>query len=454
MLVWRSLGSRGCVQLQNDWRLEAVANACRNLLTASLEGCKFEQTTIHFIISRNPRLAQLNISGLKTAGNRTCRLISKSCLLLESLNVSWCSGMDARGVKKIIEECKNLRELRACEVTRFNEPGPMQAIFKSNKLEVLHLGACESIDDAAIAIMVEGVDPEVDPFTNKPKAPPRKLVDLDLSRCSNLTDQALRSLAGNVPNLEALQLGGCVSLTDSGLTTLLPTLGKLTHLDLEECSELTDTTLLALARGPAAKKLEHVQCSYCENMGDQGMTEIIRKCPGLRNLEMDNSDSPNDLYGGLEANFGITARVSDQVLGEAAHAVRHRLSPPNSPPVPGSCSPRVALRLVVYDCAGITWPGVRDILARNADSTPSTFKPELIQLKCFYGWQQTVDEHMKRVLRGDRDSANRLESKWAEHMMLSEDTTLGRRRRRRQALWDDGDQFIGRRRGRSGCVIC
>ena len=162
----------------------------------------------------------------------------------------------------------------------------------------------------------------------------------------------------------------------------------------------------------------------------------------------------NDLYGGLEANLGITARVSDLVLGEAAHAVRHRLSPPNSPPVPGSCSPRVALRLVVYDCAGITWPGVRNILACNADSTPSTFKPELIQLKCFYGWQQTVDEHMKRVLRGDRDSANRLESKWAEHMMLGGDTTLGGRRRRGRPLWDDGDQFTGRRRGRSGCVIC
>ncbi|KAG0636256.1 hypothetical protein HOY80DRAFT_1089609 [Tuber brumale] len=432
----RNLNLRGCVQLQNDWRLEAAANACRNLLTASLEGCKFEQITIHSIISRNPRLAQLNISGLKTASNRTCRLISKSCPLLESLNVSWCSSMDARGIRKIIEECKNLRELRACEITRFNEPGPMQTIFKSNKLEVLHLGACASIDDAAIAVMVEGVDPEVDPFTNKPKAPPRRLVDLDLSKCSNLTDQALRSLAGSVPNLEALQLGGCVSLTDSGFAALLPTLGKLTHLDLEECSELTNATLLALARGPAANKLEHLQCSYCENMGDQGMTEIIRKCPGLRNLEMDNT------------------RVSDLVLCEAAHAVRHRLSPPNSPLVPGSCSPRVALRLVVYDCANITWPGVRDILARNADSTLSTFKPELIQLKCFYGWQQTVDEHMKRVLRGDRDSANRLERKWAEHMMLSEDTTLGRRRRRRQALWDGGDEFIGRRRGGSSCVIC
>jgi F-box and leucine-rich repeat protein 2/20 len=158
----------------------------------------------------------------------------------------------------------------------------------------------------------------------------------------------------------------------------------------------------------------------------------------------------------------LLARISDVVLAEAAHAVRHRLSHPNSPQIPGSCSPRVALRLVIFDCASVTWTGVRDILARNAECRNSNFKPELIQLKCFYGWQMTVDEHMKRVLRGDRESANRLENKWAEHMLASEDSGSGRRRRRRQAgqAWDNGDDFImgvgGGRRSRRGasCVIC
>jgi F-box/leucine-rich repeat protein 2/20 len=74
-------------------------------------------------------------------------------------------------------------------------------------------------------------------------------------------------------------------------------------------------------------------------------------------------------------------------------------------------------------------------------------------MKCFFGWQMTVDEHMRRVLRGDKEGAKKLEVKWAEHMTMSEDNGLGRRRRRRHALWDDGDDS-GRRRVRSGCVIC
>jgi F-box/leucine-rich repeat protein 2/20 len=216
-------------------------------------------------------------------------MVAQSCPLLESLNVSWCSGLDARGIRKVVETCKNLRELRACEVSKFNERGPLQALFKANKLEVLHLSGCERIDDASIRILVEGSGPDLDPFNVKPPAPPRKLVDLNLSGCSHLTDSALRSLAGHVPNLEALQLGGCAALTDLGFIALLPTLPKLTHLDIEECSELTNTTLSALARGPASKQLQHLQCSYCENMSDQGVIEIICRSPNLRNLEIDNS---------------------------------------------------------------------------------------------------------------------------------------------------------------------
>ena len=238
---------------------------------------------------RNPHLVHLNIAGLTTATNSTCRMIAQSCPLLESLNVSWCSSLDARGIKRVVEVCRGLRELRACEVSKFNEKAPLQALFKANKLEVLHLSGCERVDDASIRTMVEGSEPNLDPFNTKPPVPPRKLVDLNLTGCSLLTDSALRCLAGRVPNLETLQLGGCTALTDTGFVALLPTLPKLTHLDIEECSELTNTTLQALARGPAAKQLQHLQCSYCEQMSDQGVMEVICRSPNLRNLEIDNS---------------------------------------------------------------------------------------------------------------------------------------------------------------------
>lgn len=48
----------------------------------------------------------------------------------------------------------------------------------------------------------------------------------------------------------------------------------------------------------------------------------------------------------------------------------------------------------------------------------------------------TVDEHTKRVLRGDLASATRLDRKWADYMMATEEAGAagaGARRRRRRA---------------------
>lgn len=106
-------------------------------------------------------------------------------------------------------------------------------------------------------------------------------------------------------------------------------------------------------------------------------------------------------------------------------------------------------------------------MARNVESAShptDTHKPDLVQLKCFYGWQPMVDAHMTRVLRGDAASlasANRLETKWAEHMMGAEEggSGIGRRRRRaREAALFGGDEdedfgFGGRRRSRGACVV-
>jgi F-box/leucine-rich repeat protein 2/20 len=81
----------------------------------------------------------------------------------------------------------------------------------------------------------------------------------------------------------------------------------------------------------------------------------------------------------------------------------------------------------------------------------------------------TVDEHMKRVLRGDLPAAGRLERKWAEYMMANEEAGAGgagirrRRRRAREAQMMHADEEEGgvgmggigrRRRARSnGCSI-
>jgi F-box/leucine-rich repeat protein 2/20 len=487
----RDLNLRGCIQLQEAWISdgERISDACRNLVNISIEDCRIDKTSIRYFLIRNPNLVHINLSGLTTVTNSAMKIISQSCPNLEYLNVSWCKAVDTKGLKRVVASCPRLKDLRAGELLGFDDDGFMLELFKTNKLERLILSHCSSLTDASLKALLHGVNPEIDFLTDRPIVPPRKLRHLDLSRCRGLTDVSLKHLAHNVPNLEGLQLSHCPNFGDDALSEVIRTTLRLTHLDLEELENLTNAALLELSKAPCATHLEHLNISYCEKLGDTGMLQILKNCPRLRSLDLDNT------------------RVSDLTIMEICAQVRKRGF--------GSRTPRLGLRVAVFDCGNITWAGVREVLSSNtfvprlgqsttasAPSQSDTSLPtppgsttplpsallasvisfgtemypkEIIQLKCFYGWQMTVDEHTKRVLRGNLAAAIRLERKWADYMMANEEAGAGgagaRRRRRRareverlyNADEDDGDGYgpaglgpLGgrRRRARSGgCVV-
>ncbi|QSZ34933.1 hypothetical protein DSL72_007795 [Monilinia vaccinii-corymbosi] len=448
----KDLNLRGCIQVEHYKRADIVVKACKNLINATLEGCRnFQKATLHNLLRSNGRLTNLNLTGLSAVTNATCKIIAQSCPHLTMFNVSWCTHMDALGLQLVIEGCPKLKDLRAGEVRGLDDEDLAQAIFETNRLERLVLSGCTELTDTILETMIHGKDPELDPFTDAPMVPQRKLRHLDLSRCSELTDAGVKSLAYLCRNLEGLQLSGCVGLTDGALQDILANTPHLTHLDLEDLNELTNDLLSDhLAKAPCAPVLQHLSISYCESLGDTGMLPVIRACTGLQNIDMDNT------------------RISDLVLAEAATVVRLR----SSRTTKLQSRPRTGLRMVVFDCSNVTWTGIREVLSRNSevtkpgDSNPGwTFPTEIITLKCFYGWQLTVDEHTKRVLRGDLPAAARLERKWVEYMMANEEAGVGgaglrrRRRRAREAQMMHADEEEGgvamggvgrRRRARSG----
>jgi F-box and leucine-rich repeat protein 2/20 len=71
------------------------------------------------------------------------------------------------------------------------------------------------------------------------------------------------------------------------------------------------------------------------------------------------------------------------------------------------------------------------------------YPSQIIHLKAFYGWQQTVEEHYKRCSTARWGAAARLEHKWAEWMVASQEVgSIGggwssRRRRRRAREAED-----------------
>ncbi|KAL1844022.1 hypothetical protein VTJ49DRAFT_5773 [Mycothermus thermophilus] len=441
----KDLNLRGCLQVEHDHKTEAMVDACQNLVNATLEGCRtLKRPTLHRLIRTNNKLAYLNLTGLSIVSNTTCEIIAESCPQLEVLNVSWCKHMDAGGIHKIIESCPKLRDLRAGEVKGFNNTDLAEAIFRTNNLERLVLPGCDDLDDKALITMVQGRNPEIDVLTDIPMVPPRRLRHLDLSRCSRLSNHGIKALAHLVPDLQGLQLAGFAHLHTEGLAPVLATTPRLTHLELEECAELTNAILSPhLANAPCAPHLQHLGIGYCERLGDKGILPVLRACTSLRSVVMDNT------------------RISDLALAEAAAMVRERsvrrvvsVAEGEAPP-----KPVITLNLVVYDCVNVTWTGVREVLSRNADPPPSpapsqatphpavttttttTTRPqvqkEIISLKCFHNYQQTVDEHTKRVLANNLVAARRLERKWAEYMQANVEAEAGvsmaggRRRRRR-----------------------
>lgn len=457
----RDLNLRGCVQLREQWSKKGLIDACRNLENFSLEGCRIDRTSINCFLLQNKSLVHVNLSGLAGATNAAMKILANHCPRVEHLNVSWCNNIDARGIRRVVEGCPRLRDLRAGEVRGWDDVGFMTELFKRNTLERLVLMNCDSLNDDSLAALVHGVDPEIDLLTDRPVVPPRRLKHLDLTRCRGITDAGVKKLAGNVPFLEGLQLSKCHSLSDDALTALLPTLPVLTHLDLEEVDAITNAVLKSLATSPSAPHLRHLCISYCELLGDAGMLPVLKSCPRLCKLEMDNT------------------RISDLVLAEAAAVLRARNL--SARPLGKTERPSVGMHIVAYDCSNVTWTGVREVLSRNAEisrpshslSPSSSFSSsspprEIISLKCFYNWQPTVDEHTKRVLRGDFAAAARLERKWADWMMMNEEAGVGgtgaRRRRRRareaQVLHADEEEggagMVGgrRRRARSGPGGC
>lgn len=419
----KDLNLRGCVQVEHYKRAEVVVKACKNLINATLEGCRnFQKATLHNLLKSNGRLANLNLTGLSAVTNATCKIIAQSCPHLEMFNVSWCTHMDALGLQLVIQGCPKLKDLRAGEVRGLENEDLALLIFETNQLERLVLSGCTDITDNILKTMIHGKNPELDVFTDAPLVPQRKLRHLDLSRCNRLTDAGVKSLAHVCGGLEGLQLSGCLALTDSALEAVLATTPRLTHLDLEDLIELTNNLLSNhLAKAPCASTLQHLSLSYCENLGDAGMLPVIRACTSLQNIDMDNT------------------RISDLILAEAATMVRLRSSRTTN----SRSRPSTGLRMVVFDCSNVTWTGIREVLSRNSEITKPdndvnryTFPTEIITLKCFYGWQLTVDEHTKRVLRGDLSAAARLERKWTEYMMANEEAGAdgaGIRRRRRRA---------------------
>ncbi|KAH0606992.1 uncharacterized protein H6S33_002980 [Morchella sextelata] len=407
----RHLNLRGCLQLAADWRQDATYSAPRNLRSVILEGAQPSKAALGAIVHRNAALVRLDVSGCRALTFSVARLIATSLPALEAADVSWCAGLEARGLKRIVEGCGRLRELRACGVNGVEDATVMSAIHSANRITRLDMNSCAGLTDDAIRTLCLG--PYHHSSSGAAPPPPRRLTWLAVSSCPRITDAALHVLAAHAPHLEGFEAAADVGVTDAGLAALFGGARGLSHVDVEGCVAVSDAAVTALARHG---KVVYLNVGSCADVGDGGVVEVLRRCAGVRCVEADGT------------------AVTDRVLDEAVRAVRYR----------GVAE----VALAVYDCPGVTWEGVRAVMGQNSGGVGGRVK-----VKCYFGWQAVVDTHWERCGRGEMGDAEKVERAWAAFMGGEEG---GRRRRRRGGawMWEGGAGAGVDRRGRGRCVVC
>ena len=453
----RHLNLRGCVQLKpND--LFYLATRTTNLVSLSLEGCQIkDSSSLSSLLSQNPFLQTLDVSGLLGMTDEVAAKIAKNCPDLEVLDLGWCGKLSGMGLLDIVSFCTKIQRLRLCESSAFNGHQTqeiMLALRDLEDLQVLVLSGCRHLTDELLRFYLRGH--QLDPPLEDEEIYPLPIRQLNLSRIPSLSDATLRNLAGATPYLQRLELAGSTNgtaYTNAGFAALLPHIPDLTHLDLEDNHLITDATLQLLASLPIAKSLIHLQFSYCLEITDSGLVRILQCCTHLRNLEVDNT------------------QAGDGMLMEAPRLVSRRSSLE-----PSSTHAPVGLRIAAYDCGSITWVGISEILAQNIhlarahnnprrNSTNSIFHNDsyssptpIIRLKCTFEWQRLVDAHTRRCLRGEYAAAEKIGLGFSRWMMEeAEEGAWGgharRRRRRALGLAEHGEEAfimgVGRRRLRA-----
>ena len=109
---------------------------------------------------------------------------------------------------------------------------------------------------------------------------PTGLHTLNLAKCFDLTDAAIRKIAQYFPNLTTLNLEGCRKST-KGISAL-KNCSKLTSLNLSN-SDVKDEELIPLVQ---ALDLTRLDLSWCTNLSDKALSTVVKRCRRLTTLSL------------------------------------------------------------------------------------------------------------------------------------------------------------------------
>ncbi|KAJ3788680.1 RNI-like protein [Lentinula aff. detonsa] len=310
----------------SDEAIIGLASVAKRLQGINLTGCKhvFDKGVMALALNC-PLLRRVKLSGLEDLTDKPLRALFKSCSLLLEIELSNCKLVTDIAIRDSWVHSTHMREMRLSQCTELTDtafPAPIRrdlkgvseptvnpfASFASESadlfpliinrtfehLRMLDLTACSQVTDDAI----EGI------ISHAPKI--RNLV---LSKCGLLTDRSVENICKLGRHLHYLHLGHASKITDGSVRTLARSCNRLRYVDFANCHLLTDLAVFELAALPKLRRiglvrvpqltdeavyaladrhatLERIHLSYCDQISVMAIHFLLQKLHKLTHLSL------------------------------------------------------------------------------------------------------------------------------------------------------------------------
>ncbi|KAF9421543.1 hypothetical protein HW555_002476 [Spodoptera exigua] len=276
----RSLNISQCELLTKDGLEKGIcAGENHSLEELDINSLNIDQTGVIMISEKLPNLRVLNLSYCFNAVTDTSvQVIFKNQLLLNVLKLSHCDKVSDAG----------LTGMGKVE-TKEGEDGPiMSNIDESHMSPKIHLGSRaeeEIVRDAKrkrdVMLMCEKLS--MDSYTGYSLARLRSLKELDISGCNRITDVSL-TYAFNFKELINLNLSRCQQITHDGIEHLVKNCPSIEYINLIDCYNLNDEAVQEIVKN--LQRLKHLELRGCNQLSDKTLEAVRAYCSKLQFLDV------------------------------------------------------------------------------------------------------------------------------------------------------------------------
>ncbi|KAL5357967.1 hypothetical protein BJX96DRAFT_32988 [Aspergillus floccosus] len=288
-----------------DHTLYTVARNCPRLQGLNITACAKVTDESLIVVSQNCRqIKRLKLNGVGQVTDKAIISFAQNCPAILEIDLHDCKLVTNASVTCLMATLPNLRELRLAHCSEIDDTAFLELPrhLSMDSLRILDLTACEKIKDDAVERIVQS-------------AP--RLRNLVLAKCRQITDRAVWAICKLGKNLHYVHLGHCSNITDSAVIQLVKSCNRIRYIDLACCNLLTDLSVQQLATLPKLRRvglvkcqlitddsiralartnvphhplgtssLERVHLSYCVQITQKGIHELLNNCPRLTHLSL------------------------------------------------------------------------------------------------------------------------------------------------------------------------